>query len=161
MSGSSNSISTVIDFIKENQYYDSIAENTPFFFNLELEKNVDIILGDGSDDNHLNICITSLKLLANLDSSVPGAYHIDGTYKLIKNKFVLIVFGKTDMEQKFHPIAFCISSHEKEVDYLHFYNGLKEIANSLDIIFEPEYIVQDAWLALIMLLKKFFLQLTN
>ncbi|CAF0849063.1 unnamed protein product [Brachionus calyciflorus] len=109
-SGGSNSISAVKDFIKQNLYKEGIEENKPFFFSVDDE----LKLGDGSNEEHLNICISSLKLLSNLDSSIPGAYHIDGTYKLIKNRFPLIVFGKTDMNQKLHVLAFCITSHEQE-----------------------------------------------
>ncbi|CAF0710223.1 unnamed protein product [Brachionus calyciflorus] len=86
-------------------------------FNVKKDEKGEINLGDGSDENHLNICITSKKLLLNLDSSLPGAYHIDGTYKLISNRFPLIVFGKTDMNQKFYLIALCITSHEHKTDF--------------------------------------------
>ena len=75
---------------------------------------------------------------------MPGCYHIDGTYKLIRNQFPLLVFGRTEKQNKFHLIAFCITSHEKEEDFVHFYNGLIRLADELDIEFDPAYFVQDA-----------------
>ncbi|CAF0708035.1 unnamed protein product [Brachionus calyciflorus] len=139
-----NSIQAVQDLIKKNQFYDNIDENRPFFFNVDKDKNGEILIGNGSDERHLHICLTSLELLKNLDSNLSGSYHIDGTYKLIRNRFPLLVFGRTDMDGKFHLIALCITSHEKECDFLRFYNGLKNLAEDLGIEFDPGYIVQDA-----------------
>lgn len=103
-----------------------------------------VVLGNGSDQNHLHICLTTTKLLTNLDSNLPGCYHVDGTYKLIRNKFPLIVFGRTDKQNQFHLIAFCITSHEKEEDFFRFFQGLKKLAEDLDIEFDPAYLMQDA-----------------
>lgn len=88
--------------------------------------------------------VTTKKLLSNLDSNLCGSYHIDATYKLVKNGFPLLVFARTDAEHKIHPIAFCLSSHEQESDFNEFYRGLINLANDLCIEFDPEYIVQDA-----------------
>ncbi|CAF1077097.1 unnamed protein product [Brachionus calyciflorus] len=102
------------------------------------------VQSDGSNDNHLNICLSSVKILSNLDSSIPGAYHIDGTYKLIKNRFPLIVFVKTGINQKLHVLAFCITSKEQEEDFIFFYRSLQKMADLLEKDFDPNYIVQDA-----------------
>ena len=48
------------------------------------------------------IMATSKKLLSYLDRK--GVYHIDCTYKLIKNGFP--VFGVTDLHGRFHPLSF-------------------------------------------------------
>ena len=50
-----------------------------FFFNTTAK------LGDGSDKNHLNIMMTSKNMMSKCDFN--GVFHIDGTYKLIKNRF--------------------------------------------------------------------------
>jgi hypothetical protein len=54
------------------------------------------ILGDGSNEDHLQICATSKALLQF--ASKPGMKHIDCTYKILKNGFSLLVFGVTDFE---------------------------------------------------------------
>jgi hypothetical protein len=51
------------------------------------------------------------------------------------------------MNQKIHLIAFCVTSHEQEEDFVKFYTGLFRLADLMDIDFNPQYIVQDAWLA--------------
>ena len=90
--------------------------------------------------------MSSLRLLEYLESSYDGCFHLDATYKLIKNGFALIVFGKTDSRHKFYSIAFGISSHEQEEDYSYFYSGL-DICKSVNINFSPKYKMQDACLA--------------
>ena len=89
--------------------------------------------------------ITTKKLLSRIDSNLNGCYHFDGTYKLVKNGFPLIVLSRTDAVHRVHPIAFCLTSHEQEIDFTNFYEGLITLSDDLDIEFDPEYIVQDAW----------------
>ena len=60
------------------------------------------------------------------------------------------------MIHQFHPIAFEITSHEQEMDFEEFFNGLHELSNTLDIDFDPEYILQDAWTASSNAIKKCF-----
>ncbi|CAF1095723.1 unnamed protein product, partial [Brachionus calyciflorus] len=91
-----------------------------------------------------------------IDSNLSGCYHVDSTYKLIKNGFPLTVLGRTDIKHDFHPIAFCISSHEQEMDYNEFYAGLTNLANIQDIEFDPQYFLQDAWLASYNAITKIF-----
>jgi hypothetical protein len=45
-----------------------------------------------------------------------GTFHIDGTYKIVKHNFPLIVLGITDIERKFHQIAYMFTSHEQKQD---------------------------------------------
>jgi hypothetical protein len=99
-------------------------------------------LGDGSDEKHLHICMTSRKLMSNIESK--GVHHIDGTYRITIYGFPLIVYGVSDQCGVFHPIAYMITSHEKEEDFEHFYKGLIECAESLDLEYDPEFIMQDA-----------------
>ena len=94
----------------------------PFFFNFKRNEDNKIVVGDGSDDDHFNMMLTSMKLLEMLDSNIEGMFHIDGTYKLTKEGFPIIIFGKTDFDHHFHPIALSISSHETEADFIYFYN---------------------------------------
>ena len=45
--------------------------------------------------------MTSMKLMSYCEHK--GVVHIDGTYKLIKNNFPVVVIGKTDIQGKFFP----------------------------------------------------------
>ena len=49
-----------------------------------------------------------------------GLFHIDGTYKITFENYVLVVFGRTDIVRKFHPIALMLTSHVQTVDYQFF-----------------------------------------
>jgi hypothetical protein len=100
--------------------------------------------------------ITTKALLKNLDSRIDGPYHIDATHKLIKNKFPVVVFAKTDFEHQIHPIAVAITSHEQTKDYLQIYKGLISVAEELEIEFDPQYIMQDAWDASYNAVKELF-----
>ena len=86
--------------------------------------------------------MTSKRLMKNLGEV--GVFHIDGTYKLMKNGFPTVVFGITDLSRRFHPICFYITSHEETSDFENFYMGLKDLAFLLKIDFNPEFILQDA-----------------
>ena len=72
-------------------------------------------------------------------------YHVDATYKLLKHFFPVIIFGATDRDNKFFPIAFMITSHETSEDYTHFFAEFKKVAKQvLNVDFDPQYIMADA-----------------
>jgi hypothetical protein len=99
--------------------------------------------GDGSDTNHFQMGFTSKALLSHIKTA--QVYHIDCTYKVIKYFYPLLVFGCTDIDGKFHPISFMITSHEETKDFSHFFESLNLIAKEIyDINFNPKYIVSDA-----------------
>ena len=84
-----------------------------------------------------------LKFLDENMDELPSIFHFDATYKITKNGFPLVIFGRSDISRQFHKIAFMITSHEKEFDYIYFYESLCQIARKLNIRFKPSYIVQD------------------
>jgi DNA-binding transcriptional regulator YiaG len=140
-----NQISQVIKLIDKYKYKKELEKDSPFFIGYRKESDSKVpIIGNGSDDNHLRLFITSKRLLKNLDTDLPGVYHIDSTYKLIRNGFMVYVFGKTDMQHKFHPIALGVYSHEQKEDFEHFYESLIKAASKIDIDFDPDFIIQDA-----------------
>ena len=65
--------------IAENQYSVLMDDDDCFFFNVKKS------LGDGSDKCHSHIMMTSKAMMAKCENS--RVFHIDGTYKLIKNRF--------------------------------------------------------------------------
>ena len=83
-----------------------------------------------------------------------GNFHLDATYKIIKNSFPLIVLGLTDMKRQFFPICFMFSSHETEIDFDYFIKSLADLCVSHEIEFDPKYIVIDASNATANSLKK-------
>jgi hypothetical protein len=141
----SNQLDEVKAIIKNKMFDANLEDDELFYFNVNLDKDGLPEIGTGKPDNHLAISMSSKKLLNNLQHK--GCFHIDCTYKVIKNGFPVLVFGITDRQGHFHPIAFHITSHEEEGDFSNFYNGLIKIAKDLDIAFEPEFIMQDAWTA--------------
>ena len=77
----------------------------------------------GSDTDPFIVCFTSKHLLGNI-SKYEGhhaVFHIDGTYKLIKNRFPVIVYGRSDMNGQLHLISVAICSDETAETYSHFY----------------------------------------
>ena len=58
-------------------------------------------------------------------------FHLDATYKIIRYFYPVIIFGITDLNHKFYPIVFMITSHETHIDYIHFFVSLKAIALKL------------------------------
>ena len=92
-------------------------------------------------ENHTLICMTSKKLLSY--ASEEGSFHCDATYQIIRNGFCVYIFGITDFNHKFFPIAFAVASHEQEKDYGKFYEDLVDIFEKLELDSEPRFIVQD------------------
>jgi hypothetical protein len=113
-------IKCVSDIVEHNQFGQANVDdpNKPFVF--RTEKNI----GSGSNEDHLRICMTSLNLLKTLDTSNQGhcgIFHIDGTHKIIRNKFPLVVFDRDDITRQLFPIVFMLTSHEDETDFTYFY----------------------------------------
>jgi hypothetical protein len=77
-----------------------------------------------------------------------GMFHIDGTYKIIKYNFPLIVLGITDMDRRFHPICYMFTSHEQEQNYNYFFDSLLLVCSDFGFKFEPKYICTDASFAI-------------
>lgn len=61
-----NNIKKFIEFVNANQYDEELDDDDPFFFNLKKNRDGEIILGDGSDLDHLNLMVTSKYLLSFL-----------------------------------------------------------------------------------------------
>ena len=80
-------------------------------------------LGDGTDSDPFAACFSTKNLLLNM-SKFPGhhaVFHIDGTYKLIKNRFPVLVYGRSDVNGQFHLISIAIVSHENQELFSHFF----------------------------------------
>lgn len=105
------------------------------------------MIGNGSDNNHFNLMFTTKGLIQHADSSFDGCFHIDATYKLLKLGYPLMVFGRSDKNRAFHPVTFCLTSHETQIDFENFYNDIIDLCMQLDIEFDPIYLMQNAYVA--------------
>ena len=141
--GNSKNLDQVKEFVKKKRYNPVTCEDDTMFCFGER-------LGTGTDNDHFQLGFTSVLLLMRLLWS--GMFHIDATYKIIKYFYQLIIFGITDLNRCFFPIAFMVTSHEKTGDYIHFFKSLNKIASQLvpgpredfQFKFEPKNIVSDA-----------------
>ena len=132
--GNNNNINDVCIYIKNHEYSDLLADDEMFFYGFKYDKNGDPIVGDGSDSIHFRALVTTKKMIRFMDeklSDLPSMFHIDSTFKITKNGFPLVVFGRSDINRQFRPIAFMLTSHEKECDYLFFYECLIQLAKNL------------------------------
>ena len=89
-----------------------------FIFGEKYDINGNLVLGNGTDANHFNVCFSSKTLLKRLNFN--GQFHVDCTYKIIKYFYPVLVFGITDYKRQFFPIAFMITSHETSADFKYF-----------------------------------------
>ena len=64
-----------------------MPDDEPFYF------NINVLIQNGSELKHAHIMLTSKKLMTNCERT--GMIHIDGTYKLVKNHFPVVVLGIT------------------------------------------------------------------
>lgn len=88
--------------VEDLKYHVGIVKNKEFSFGYKI--------GDGFDSNHLQISFTSLAWLYWINA-YPGhhsIFHVDGTYKIIKNRYPVIVYGRSDVSGQFHLIAISI-----------------------------------------------------
>ncbi len=124
----------------------NLYENIGFFLSIFVDSDDLIRLGTGSDSDHFRVCMSSIKLLKQcaIYQVTCSAYCIDGTYKITFEEIVLVVFGRTDMKRRMHPIAFMLTSNECMEDYQFFYSSLKQVCENLNIPIVINYLMQDA-----------------
>ena len=117
----------MVEKIAKQQYHIDIKEDEPFFFNIKENGEGKILLQNGCKSKHAHIMITSKRLMMNSEKS--GVMHLNGTYKLIKNHFPVVLIGVSDIQGTFHPIAFCITSAEDTHSFTELYTGLLGMLN--------------------------------
>lgn len=137
---SENNIERIKEFIMKHQYNDQLADDEPFFFNLNFNDSNELILGDGKSEP-LHIMITSKSLINYLKER--GVGHIDATYKIMTTGYSLVIYGVTDIRGHLHPVAFMITSKEQEEDFTYFYSGLQDLCQNMNLDYKPRFIMQD------------------
>ncbi len=140
---SENSIQKLKEMILDHQYQASLAEDEPFVFNLKYDEHNELILGDGTAKKPVRILFSSKSMIKHLRQK-GGVAHLDCTYKIMTTNYNLLIFGVTDIQGKFHPVAFMIINKEREEDFIHFYSALKNFCKEeFDFDYEPRFIMQD------------------
>ena len=110
--------------------------------------------GSGADDDHFQLGFTSKTLLSRITEGV--IFHFDGTYKVIKFGFPLLVFSIVDINRKFWSIVFMFTSYEQKNYFFNFFNKLKIISQLVGIILNPQYFVIDASKAIAYAIERCF-----
>jgi len=136
--------------MNKNKFKENLKDDECFFFRVPKK------LGAGTKKDPVHIMMTSPSLMENCQYLTKGVFQIDGTYRLTQNNYPWIVCGVVDRRGEFHPIAFMIANQETEYEFTEFFEGLIEVANKLDIEFDPEYIMMDACDATYKAAKKVF-----
>jgi hypothetical protein len=91
----SNNIERIKRFILGNRFRPDLSDSEMFFFNLKfLKETKELHIGDGSDTDHFNLCLTSKYLMRHIGE--PGVTSLDGTYKITSYGYPLEVIGNTD-----------------------------------------------------------------
>ena len=76
--------------------------------------------------------------------NTPSFLHVDGTYKLLSNGFVVIVIGTEDINHQFRLIALSVVAHEKKEA---FFFALQDVKHALKLYFDfkvhPQYVKGD------------------
>jgi hypothetical protein len=134
--GNNDDINNLRKYLKEFRLISDHGDHDMFIFGCQL--------GDGSDEDHFFLGLTSMHLIRPIVNFSKDCYHIDATYKIVKYCYPLIVFGLSDVGHQFYPIAFMFTSHEQATDFDYFFSKLDKVCNHLDVAFKPESIVSDA-----------------
>jgi len=71
------------------RYDATLKDDEPFFFNIKEDAQAEVLIQSGEPLKHSRIYITSKKLMRNAEKR--GVHHYDGTYKLSRNGFIVVV----------------------------------------------------------------------
>lgn len=75
--------------------------------------------------------------------------HVDSTYKITVNEFVVVCLGLSDRGGKFHLLGVAISSHQNEDAYVKLFGTIKSLCvEHLGKDFHPTYVMADGDLAI-------------
>lgn len=74
---------------------------------------------------------------------IPQLINLDGTYKLVKNNYILLVIGCQDYGGIFHALGACLTSNENNRSYSFLLNAVKSIYADINYAIKPEYVMSD------------------
>ena len=109
-----NNVEDIKKIVTDQTYHDDIDRKEFFIFGADV--------GNGTEEHHFSISFTSTERISRILSGV--VFHCDATYKIVKIGYPLIVFGMSDINRKFYPLAFAFTSHEQNDDFRKFFFNL-------------------------------------
>ena len=71
-------------------------------------------------------------------------FHVDGTYRIVQNRFPMAVFGRSDINRNFFPIALALLSTEEAINYSDFFMAIIQVCHDFRINFVVQFIMMDA-----------------
>jgi hypothetical protein len=76
---------------------------------------------------------------------VPIVLHMDATYKLNINEFLVLILGVSDAQQQFHLLSISVLSRHTEAVYREVLRMFKRVVMHVvpGISFSPQYVVTD------------------
>ena len=77
-----NWIENIKKIILNNLFHESINDDDPFFFNLKYNSNEELIIGDGSNDDPLNLMLTSKFMMSLIESNVISYTGVNNNYRI-------------------------------------------------------------------------------
>ena len=83
-----NSVEAVKKYYDDNKWYEGIPDDEMFCFGGEF--------GDGADAKHFHMGFTSITLMKRLEAA-EAELHLDGTYRLLRIAFPVMVLGISDI----------------------------------------------------------------
>ena len=69
-SDDSNKIEEIMKLIGKNAHSEKLKDDKYFYFNVLFDDNGKPIIGNGSDEKHFNIIVSSKKLMRNLEHNM-------------------------------------------------------------------------------------------
>ena len=105
-----------------------------------------------------NILFDYLTYLSQVEN---GVFQCDGTYKLVKNNYILLICGCQDLGGIFHSCGYCLTSNEDADSYSFFIASLKEVASKIELPFNVSYLMNDGSKAVIAAGKQNFTNYTQ
>lgn len=94
-------------------------------------------------DNSFAFVVSTLRLLRN--AAKQDNVCADGTYKIVWQKFPMIIVGFVDRQKHFHVNCMCLTSNERTSEYRFVFITLKNaIEKHTNTIFEPSVLISDA-----------------
>ena len=99
------------------------------------------------NNNYYCIVFTTFNLifdyLTYLSQVQNKLFQCDGTYKLVKNNYILLISGCQDLAGIFHSCGYCMTSNEDTDSYSFLMATLKDVASKIKLSFEINYLMND------------------
>lgn len=111
-------------------------ETAPFVLNYEI---------DTADESNVKFrFLVTSKLLLKAAIGVEKI-HTDATYKLVWQRYPVLLIGTTDLYRKFHVFGIAVCTNEAEADFAFIFNFLKNgLAEKFHTEMNPKYLIADA-----------------